>query len=124
VPARRTGPEHHTPRFYNAGMHTFRALPRLATLFCALAASAAMAQQPAPKTEEKAQPEQKIERIHHEDAGSRIDELRVGGETKNITVDTKGKAPAYEVTPASNNRNPSSADGSAEGKTRWNLFKY
>lgn len=105
-------------------MHTFSPLPRLLALLCALAAGAALAQEPARKAEDKAAPEQKIERIKHEDAGSRIEELRVGGETKNITVDTKGKAPAYEVTPATNNRSPAAADGSGEGKTRWNIFKY
>ena len=68
--------------------------------------------------------EQKIERIRHEDAGSRIDELRVGGQTQSITVTPKGKAPAYEVAPESNNRNPAASDGQGEGRTRWNILKY
>lgn len=42
---------------------------------------------------------QKIERIVVEDAGSRVDELRVGGQTQSITVQPKTGTPlpAYEV---------------------------
>lgn len=70
----------------------------------ALFASAASAQQPAPsQTLEREQLDprknQKIERIRHEDSGSRIDELRVGGETQQITVTTRSRLPAYEVRP-------------------------
>jgi hypothetical protein len=43
--------------------------------------------------------EQRIERIQIEDGGARIDELRVGGETKSITVQPKGGMPGYEVQP-------------------------
>ncbi|WP_296493833.1 hypothetical protein [Rhodoferax sp.] len=43
--------------------------------------------------------EPRIERIHVEDAGASIDELRVGGETQNITVRPKGGMPAYQVAP-------------------------
>ena len=43
-------------------------------------------------------------RIHIEDAGSRIDELRVGGETKSIEVKPAGGAPAYQIQPASGER--------------------
>ncbi len=45
---------------------------------------------------------QKIERLTVEDGGSRVDELRVGGQTKSITVKPKsagGGIPEYEVTP-------------------------
>ncbi|EGI75508.1 hypothetical protein [Hylemonella gracilis] len=71
--------------------------------------------------------EQRVEQIQHEDQGSRIDELRVGGETRSITVNPKigkGTAPAYEVTPESNNRNPATSDGSGEGRARWTIFSY
>lgn len=54
--------------------------------------------------------EQRTEQIRHEDAGSRIDELRIGGETRSITVKPKGDAPAYDITPDGSNRNPASAD--------------
>jgi hypothetical protein len=48
--------------------------------------------------------EPKIERIQIEDSGTRIDELRVGGETKSIVVEPKGQLPAYKVDPASGER--------------------
>ena len=40
-----------------------------------------------------------IERITHEDRLTRIEELRVGGETQSITVQPKNGAPAYQVQP-------------------------
>lgn len=43
--------------------------------------------------------ESRTERIVVEDAGSRIDELRVGGETRRITVAPKGGMPAYQIEP-------------------------
>ena len=42
---------------------------------------------------------QRIERIEHEDAGSRIEELRAGGQTQRIRVQPKASVPAYEVQP-------------------------
>jgi hypothetical protein len=48
--------------------------------------------------------EQRAERIHVEDASSRIDELRIGGETKTIMVQPKGRMPAYQVQPVSGER--------------------
>ena len=48
--------------------------------------------------------EKRTERIHIEDAGSSIDELRVGGETRSITVQPKGDRPSYQVQPGSGHR--------------------
>jgi hypothetical protein len=48
--------------------------------------------------------EKRTERIQIEDGGARIDELRIGGETKSITVKPKGGMPAYDVQPASGER--------------------
>ena len=63
---------------------------------------------------------QRIERIRVEDGGSRIDELRVGGETKNITVQPKvGNLPAYEVQPA----NKEGADGT-NGRRVWRALQF
>lgn len=42
---------------------------------------------------------QLIERISIEDASTRIDEVRFGGQTKSITVQPKGGMPAYDVQP-------------------------
>lgn len=63
---------------------------------------------------------QRIERIRVEDAGSRVDELRVGGETKNITVQPKvGNLPAYEVQP----QNTEGADGT-NGRRVWRAIQF
>jgi hypothetical protein len=48
--------------------------------------------------------EKRTERIRIEDAGSSIDELRVGGETRSITVQPKGDMPSYQVQPGSGQR--------------------
>ena len=47
---------------------------------------------------------QLIERIHVEGGTSNIDELRVGGETRSITVQPKGGMPAYDVQPVTGTR--------------------
>jgi hypothetical protein len=49
--------------------------------------------------------DQRIERIELQDAGARINELRVGGETQTITVKPANGMPAYEVVPANGARN-------------------
>ena len=78
---------------------------------CLAAAGAAWAQSATPLREASAAGkmatapvEQRTERIRVEDAGSRIDELRVGGETKSIVVQPKGGMPAYQVQPGSGER--------------------
>jgi hypothetical protein len=48
--------------------------------------------------------EKSTERLHVEDTGARIDELRIGGETKTIDVQPKGGMPAYQVQPKSGER--------------------
>lgn len=63
---------------------------------------------------------QRIERIRHEDAGSRVDELRVGGETKHINVQPKvGNLPAYEVQPGK----VEDADGT-NGRRVWRALQF
>ena len=82
------------PQAYNAGMnHAFRLLVAAAA---ALPLAAAMAQAPAQDAAAPAKaeappapsgrPDQTIKRIRTEDAGTRIDELRVGGETQQIML--------------------------------------
>lgn len=69
---------------------------------------------------------QQVERIQHEDGGSRVDELRIGGETKRITVQPKvGGLPAYEVQPANAARQGQSpeSDGT-NGRRVWNAVKF
>lgn len=66
---------------------------------------------------------QRIERIRHEDRGSQIDELRVGGETKNITVQPKsGKFPAYEVTPSKPGKD--AAQDGTNGRRTWKALQF
>ena len=102
----------------------------LATLFGAtLSFAQAPAGAPAAATPPAStRPDQAIERIRTEDAGSRIDEVRVGGETQNITVQPKtgGNAPAYEVKPPDSARGnaPSRSTGDTHGSRVWNIFKF
>jgi hypothetical protein len=69
-------------------------------------------------------PDRQIERIRTQDAGSRIDELRVGGETQSITVQPAGDVPAYEVKPTDTSRAGSAADTGSTGSRFWNVFKF
>lgn len=73
-------------------------------------------------------PDQVIQRIRIEDAGSRIDEVRVGGQTQSITVQPKTgiNVPAYEIKPSDNARGsaPSSASGDTAGSRVWNVLKF
>lgn len=97
---------------------------------CCLAPSLALAQAPAPTPpaaggQGEGKVEQKIENIHHEDAGSKIDELRVGGETKRITVKPKGDAPAYELGTEGANRNPATNAADQKGGTSgWKVLDF
>ncbi len=68
----------------------------------------------------------RVERITVEDGQTRVDEVRVGGQTRSIEVTPKSGAPAYEIAPApggadlSDNGAPS---GSA-GKSRWRVLSF
>ncbi len=55
-----------------------------------------------PEAPGKAQ--RRVEHIHVEDVGARIDEVRVGGETQSITVQPKANMPAYQVAPQTGER--------------------
>ena len=58
---------------------------RLAPFALCLLTFAATAQE-APADKPEGRKNQKIERIHVEDSGSKVDELRVGGQTQQIVV--------------------------------------
>ncbi len=87
---------------------TYTVLPLL--LACGLAWSQTAPTTPsfatgtAVQRDANAKPEARIEHIHVEDAGARIDELRVGGETQSITVQPKDGMPAYQVAPKTGER--------------------
>ena len=69
---------------------------------------------------------QRTERIRVEDEGSRIDELRVGGQTQSITVQPKlGNLPQYEVQPSDGVRNrPRNGAETDTGTRVWNVKKF
>lgn len=86
----------------------------------AWAQAAPPAQADAANTGERAQ---RIERLHTEDAGSRIDEQRYGGETRSIDVQSKqAKVPAYQVQPH-NPRSRESGPGSTGART-WKVLSF
>ena len=91
-------------------------------------ASAAGAQGPALERDESTEPgraNQRIERIRVEDAGSRVDELRVGGQTRSITVQPKTVGPAYDVQPASAAGGPlSGGSPGAAGQRTWKVLRF
>jgi hypothetical protein len=90
----------------------------LSTLACA-----AVAQQPAqPMQERKPVIEPKVEQIMHEDAGSRIDELRIGGQTRRIEVQTKTSLPPYQVQPL--DAAPQDQAQPGAGKSSWRLVNF
>ena len=109
-------------------MRTILMLPVLLGLACMAVAQTPVAVPASPEPLEGRQ-NQKIERIRHEDAGSRIDEVRVGGQTQSITVQPKVEGlPAYEVQPASTLRGrPRDAreglDNSG-GQRSWNVLRF
>jgi hypothetical protein len=119
---------------YNAGMnHAFR--PLIAAAFAALPLAAALAQAPAQNAAPPApaqvqapsgRPDKAIQRIRTEDAGTRIDELRVGGETQQITVQPKTGGAAYEVKPAEGARGaaPAATSNDTNGSRVWNVLKF
>jgi hypothetical protein len=71
---------------------------------------------------------QRVERIHHEDHGAVIDELRYGGQTQSITVQPKADVPEYQIQPTdlARSRPADNRDGmsSATGQRVWNLFRF
>ena len=85
----------------------------------ALASPPQSAGRPSDPVLEAGRGNQTIERIRTEDAGSRIDELRVGGQTQSIVVQPKGDMPAYEVRPID------ARSSSNQGGARvWNFLRF
>ena len=122
---------------YNATMK--HALPtRLRTLvfmaalplasLCAAQAPGQPSQAASAPAASSGRPDQTIQRIRTEDAGSRIDEVRVGGETQSITVQPKTgtNIPAYEVKPSDTARGaaPSTSKSDTTGSRVWNVLKF
>lgn len=101
--------------------------PALAQTTASPAMSPAPALQPGTNPTSR-RPDAAIQRIHTEDAGSRIDELRVGGETQSITVQPKADVPAYEVLPSDSTKGggtgPSKSGVGTTGSRVWNVLKF
>jgi hypothetical protein len=115
---------------------TFLPVARLSVLAMALAAACAVQAQtseapeataaPVPAESPAAKPSERIERITHEDELSRVDELRVGGQTRSIEVTPKTGAPAYEITPAPGGANLSdgATNKGSTGRSRWRILNF
>ena len=113
---------------------------RLASLVLACVAPFAVvhaqsaAPQPAPPPPDAAQGQdaapgrqnQKIERIHVEDNGAAVDEVRYGGQTQSITVKPKANVPSYQVLPNEGGYRPGDSDssGNGNGPRVWNVLKF
>jgi hypothetical protein len=110
-----------SPPAYNPGMRACFFIIALLPLACLAQATIEREGTPDPRKN------QKIERIHVEDGGNTIDELRVGGQTEAITVQPKAKVPAYEIQTddLAHSRPAEGRDGFAERKQRvWNVFGF
>lgn len=107
-------------------------LLRAALLALGLAASggAAQAQQGTPPADPvplQHAPGDRIERITHEDALTRIDELRVDGQTQSIQVQPKNGAPAYQIQPRGAANTPGETAGRPSGnsgRSSWRLLNF
>lgn len=70
-------------------------------------------------------PSDRIERITHEDALSRVDELRVGGQTQRIEVQPKTGAPVYQIGTRQGPADQGTTQGSGSaGRSSWRLLKF
>lgn len=94
----------------------------LAAVFSAGQVYAQTASGDAPEREPVRTLEQKTERIVHHDAGSRIEELRVGGQTRSIEVQTNSRVPSYQVQPIDPARGLD--DKGPTGKSSWRVLKF
>lgn len=93
-------------RFYNLTMKTNLLLPLILSL---LGSGLVIAQTTSPTvatvtSSPSTAVEKRVEHIRVEDTDARIDEERIGGETQSITVQPKGKMPAYQVAPKTGER--------------------
>jgi starvation-inducible outer membrane lipoprotein len=102
--------------------------PLMLALALAPVLSATAQQPPAPEPAQPAQAADRIERITHEDDLSRIDELRVGGQTKSIQVQPKNGAPAYQIT-TEQGLPPAKGDVAGQrtgnaGRSSWRILSF
>lgn len=114
--------------------------PQILLLSALLASAGAWAQAPAAPAGATAAPlvqdspplearkNQRIERIHLEDNGAVIDEVRYGGQTQSITVQPKANVPEYEIQTRdlARSRPADQRDelSGGAGKRLWNFFHF
>lgn len=82
---------------------------------------------PLPEAGTRQAAEPRVERITHEDGLSRIEELRVGGQTRSIDVQPKHGAPAYQVAPSRGGDAPGESPGQRtgnSGKSSWPVLRF
>lgn len=101
---------------------------RLLCIPLLLLALPAFAQAPDAKSEASGKRiDRRIERITVEDAGSRVDELRVGGEAQAITVQPKAGVPSYEMQPTDGARSrimDRDIRGGPKSQRVWNVLTF
>ncbi|MDP3253264.1 MAG: hypothetical protein Q8M77_15275 [Hydrogenophaga sp.] len=101
-----------------------RPLAALAFSLCAtLSALAQVAPVEAPR--EPTSPRDRIERITHEDGLTRIDEVRVGGQTQSIDVQPKNGAPAYQIQPEAAGATDTGGKRTGNaGRSSWRVLNF
>jgi len=65
-----------------------------------------------------------VKRTHIEDDNARIDELRIRGQTKSITVQPKRGGVPYEVVPLDARDNSQKGARGAEGQSVWQFLSF
>jgi hypothetical protein len=81
----------------------------------------------APRSPAASAPGDRIERITNEDALTRIQELRVGGQTQSIDVEPKNGAPAYQIAPQPAGALPGETGGKPTGnagRSSWRVLSF
>ncbi|WP_439517261.1 DUF2782 domain-containing protein [Hydrogenophaga sp.] len=104
-----------------------RSLAALALGGCATLTALAQVAPVAPteSPREPGSPRDRIERITHEDSLTRIDELRVGGQTQSIDVQPKNGAPAYQIQPEGAGSTDSSGKRTGNaGRSSWRVLNF
>lgn len=108
--------------------HTQRPLTLLAVLAGSTLAFAAHGQTaPLEASPQPVSARDRIERISNEDALTRIDEVRVGGETRSIEVKPKNGAPAYQIQPDASGSAISEVGGKRTGnagRSSWRVLNF
>ena len=122
--------------FYNPPMSRISLFIPAVVAVCLAAILPATAQTPPAESRSRAEiapstsapTESRTKRIRIEDASMRIDELRVGGETRAITVAPKSGMPAYDMMPVTANLSPGTTErtgaGANGGARTWKILGF